>query len=51
VQYDPTNKVFICPCHGSEFNGHTGSVEVGPAQQGLTRLRIAEGTDGQLYVV
>jgi thiosulfate dehydrogenase [quinone] large subunit len=51
VQYDPTNKVFICPCHGSEFNGHTGSVEVGPAQQGLTRLRIAEGSDGQLYVV
>jgi thiosulfate dehydrogenase [quinone] large subunit len=50
VQYDPTHKLFICPCHGSEFNGRTGAVEVGPAQQGLTRLRIAEGSDGQLYV-
>jgi len=50
VQYDPTHKLFICPCHGSEFNGRTGSVEVGPAQQGLTRLQIAEGSDGQLYI-
>jgi len=51
VEYDPTHKLFICPCHGSEFNGRTGAVEVGPALQGLTRLRIAEGSDGQLYVV
>ena len=50
VQYDTTHKLFICPCHGSEFNGRTGSVEVGPAQQGLTRLQIAEGSDGQLYI-
>ena len=50
VQYDTTHKLFICPCHGSEFNGRTGSVEVGPAAQGLTRLRIAEGSDGQLYI-
>ena len=51
VEYDPTHKLFVCPCHGSEFNGRTGAVEVGPAQQGLTRLTIAEGSDGQLYVV
>ena len=50
VQYDGTNKVFICPCHGSEFNAHTGAVEVGPAATGLTQLRIARGSDGQLYV-
>ena len=50
VQYSNTSRLFICPCHGSEFNGHTGAVEVGPAQSGLTRLRIAEGSDGQLYV-
>jgi thiosulfate dehydrogenase [quinone] large subunit len=50
VQYSDTSRLFICPCHGSEFNGHTGAVEVGPAQSGLTRLKIAEGTDGQLYV-
>jgi thiosulfate dehydrogenase [quinone] large subunit len=51
VEYDPRHNLFICPCHGSEFNGGTGAVEVGPAQQGLTRLRMAEGSDGQLYVV
>jgi len=50
VQYDPTHRLFICPCHGSEFNGRTGSVEVGQATQGLTRLRVAEGSDGQLYI-
>jgi thiosulfate dehydrogenase [quinone] large subunit len=50
VQFDGTNKVFVCPCHGSEFNAHTGAVEVGPAATGLTQLRIAEGSDGQLYV-
>ncbi|HEX4174886.1 MAG TPA: Rieske 2Fe-2S domain-containing protein [Acidimicrobiales bacterium] len=50
VQYSNTSRLFVCPCHGSEFNGHTGAVEVGPAQSGLTRLRIAEGSDGELYV-
>ena len=51
VEYDTAGKLFVCPCHGSEFNGITGAVEIGPAQSGLTRLTIAEGGDGQLYVV
>jgi thiosulfate dehydrogenase [quinone] large subunit len=50
VEYSTTSRLFVCPCHGSEFNGHTGAVEVGPAQTGLTPLRIAEGSDGELYV-
>ena len=50
VEYSNTARLFVCPCHGSEFNGRTGAVEVGPSQSGLTRLRIAEGSDGQLYV-
>ncbi len=50
VQYDGTSKIFICPCHGSEFNGSTGAVEVGPATRGLTRIGISEGSDGELYV-
>jgi thiosulfate dehydrogenase [quinone] large subunit len=50
VQYADSSRLFVCPCHGSEFNGRTGAVEVGPAQSGLTQLRIAEGPDGQLYV-
>ena len=49
VEYSSQQRLFVCPCHGSEFNGRTGAVEVGPAQSGLTRIAIAEGPDGQLY--
>jgi thiosulfate dehydrogenase (quinone) large subunit len=50
VGYDPSVKLIICPCHGSQFNASTGAVEVGPAATGLTKLGIAEGPNGQLYV-
>jgi thiosulfate dehydrogenase (quinone) large subunit len=50
VAYVPSESIIACPCHGSEFNPDTGSVIQGPAPHGLGRLRIAEGSDGQLYV-
>ena len=50
VAYSAPDKTFICPCHGSQFNGKTGAVENGPATSGLGRIRIKEGPDGQLYV-
>jgi thiosulfate dehydrogenase (quinone) large subunit len=50
VGYDPTSKMIICPCHGSQFNASTGAVEVGPAATGLKRITIAESSGGQLYV-
>jgi thiosulfate dehydrogenase [quinone] large subunit len=50
VGYDAAAKVIACPCHGSQFNAATGAVEVGPATTGLTKLAIAEGSNGQLYV-
>jgi thiosulfate dehydrogenase (quinone) large subunit len=49
VGYDQARIRFVCPCHGSEFNGNTGAVEVGPATRGLGRITVAEGSDGQLY--
>ena len=49
VGYDQQRVRFVCPCHGSEFNGTTGAVEVGPANRGLRRITVAEGSDGQLY--
>ena len=49
VQYDQGNKAFVCPCHGSVFNGQTGAVENGPAPNGLRRITINKGPDGQLY--
>jgi thiosulfate dehydrogenase [quinone] large subunit len=49
VGYDEQAVRFVCPCHGSQFNGTTGAVEVGPASRGLSRITVAEGPDGQLY--
>lgn len=49
VQYDSSQRLFVCPCHGSEFNGRTGAVEIGPATSGLQSIAIAEGSDGNLY--
>ena len=51
VGYDPSAKVIVCPCHGSQFNASTGAVEVGPASTGLKKLGIAKGPNGQLYVI
>ncbi len=50
VGYDAAQKIIACPCHGSQFNAGTGAVEVGPATRGLTKLAVAEGGNGQLYV-
>ena len=50
MAYSAPDKTFICPCHGSQFNGKTGAVLNGPAASGLGRIRIKEGPDGQLYV-
>ena len=50
VEYDAQGKLFVCPCHGSQFNGRTGAVETGPAPTGLGHIGITEGPDGQLYV-
>jgi nitrite reductase/ring-hydroxylating ferredoxin subunit len=45
VGYDPSAKVIICPCHGSQFNASTGAVEVGPVPTGLTKLGDRRGTE------
>ncbi len=50
VAYASSEQRFVCPCHGSQFNGLTGAVESGPAPRGLGRIRLKEGPNGQLYV-
>jgi thiosulfate dehydrogenase (quinone) large subunit len=50
VQFDQQNRLFICPCHGSVFNGTSGAVERGPAATGLSRIPVVLGANGQLYV-
>lgn len=49
VAYNKGRARFECPCHGSQFNGSTGAVEVGPADRGLGKITVAKGSDGQLY--
>ena len=50
VQFDQQGDLFVCPCHGSVFNGSTGAVQQGPASTGLSSIPIALGPNGQLYV-
>jgi thiosulfate dehydrogenase [quinone] large subunit len=50
VQFDPQNKDFVCPCHGSVYAGATGEVLNGPSMTPLPKIPISEAADGQLYV-
>jgi thiosulfate dehydrogenase [quinone] large subunit len=50
VSYYAANDLLVCPCHGSEFTVSTGAVLNGPAPHGLTKLKIVEGSDGNLYL-
>lgn len=49
VGYSSSQKLIVCPCHGSVFNPTSGAVEQGPAPSGLQTIAISEGSDGQLY--
>jgi thiosulfate dehydrogenase [quinone] large subunit len=50
VGYYAANDVIVCPCHGSEFAVTTGDVMNGPAPHGLAKLKIVEGSNGNLYL-
>lgn len=50
VGYSPSQKVMVCPCHGSQFQVATGQVMSGPAPHGLTPLPIVEASNGNLYL-
>ncbi len=46
----PEQHEYVCPCHGSEFNVTTGDVIDGPAPHGLTKLKVVEESNGNLYL-
>ncbi|MGN6513355.1 MAG: FAD-dependent oxidoreductase [Lysobacteraceae bacterium] len=41
VHWNPVEHSWDCPCHGSRFDAHDGSVLNGPADRGLTPLNPA----------
>jgi len=50
VAYQPSAQIIACPCHGSEFDPKTGAVVRGPANRGLTTIKVTKGSNGNLYV-
>jgi thiosulfate dehydrogenase [quinone] large subunit len=49
VEFDQSQDILVCPCHGSLFNASTGAVEQGPAASGLRTISVTESS-GQLFV-
>ncbi|MBO0691975.1 MAG: Rieske 2Fe-2S domain-containing protein [Acidimicrobiaceae bacterium] len=49
VGYSSSQKLIVCPCHGSVFSPATGAVEQGPAPRGLRAIAISKAPDGQLF--
>ncbi len=48
--YRASERVIVCPCHGSKFNPANGSVVGGPAPQSLPSLELHLAHDGFLWV-
>ena len=49
VQYQASNKEFVCPCHGGTFSASTGQVLGGPPPSPLPAIPVTVA-NGQLYV-
>ena len=50
VAYSKAADLLVCPCHASEFKISNGDVIAGPSPTGLTKWKVAKGSDGQLYI-
>lgn len=50
VNYDPSQRLLVCPCHGATFDPNNGAAVVsGPALTPLPPIRVQEGSDGNVY--
>jgi thiosulfate dehydrogenase [quinone] large subunit len=50
VQYDPSQRLLVCPCHGAAFDpAHAAQVVGGPAPTPLSPLRVTVTSDGTIY--
>ena len=50
VGYDTGQKLFVCPCHGAEFDPSRGAAVVaGPAPTPLSSIKVTVASDGNVY--
>jgi thiosulfate dehydrogenase [quinone] large subunit len=45
VGFEESSFEFVCPCHGSVYNAHTGAVLAGPAPLPLPRIEVTVADD------
>lgn len=52
VQYDPQQKLLVCPCHGGTFDpAHGAQVVAGPPPSPLTPIQMTIDAHGDIYIV
>ena len=52
VQYDPTRRQLVCPCHGAAYDPARGAAVIaGPAPSPLTPLAIRVDAQGHVYAL
>ena len=50
VNYDPKQRLLVCPCHGATFDPNNGAAVLsGPAPTPLPPIRVQEASDGNVY--
>src|SRR5579884_360458 len=51
VQYDPSQKLIVCPCHGGEFDpSHGAQVVAGPPPTPLGKIAFKVDNRGNIYI-